>query len=149
METVVGDISGAIHQIKNLSDVRLKGCCDELTRGVVEGLWRKQTPQHEVSSSPGKSNTHSLVHLSSTCVHVHIINIMSVLISIYTNHTSSYRMLTYHLPEYITCFNISCLLPCMLVYAINDCVFNVSSVKNVDCGILSWTLYLNLMVHCH
>ena len=35
METVVGDISGAIQQLKNLSDVRLDDCCDELTRGVV------------------------------------------------------------------------------------------------------------------
>ena len=37
----------------------------------------------------------------------------------------------------------------MLVCTVTDCVFNVSSVKNVDCGILSWTLYLNLMVHYH
>ena len=54
VETVVGDISGAIQLLQNLSDVRLKRCCDELTRGVVEGLWRKQTPQHQVPSSPGK-----------------------------------------------------------------------------------------------
>ena len=38
METVVGDISGAIRQLKNLSDVRLYDCCDELTRGVVGGV---------------------------------------------------------------------------------------------------------------
>ena len=38
METVVGDISGAIQQLKNLSDVRLDDCCDELTRGVVGGV---------------------------------------------------------------------------------------------------------------
>ena len=38
METVVGDISGAIQQLKNLSNVRLKYCCDELTRGVVGGV---------------------------------------------------------------------------------------------------------------
>ena len=54
VETVFGDISGAIQQLKNLSDVTLKDCCDELTRGVVEGLRRKQTPQHQVPSSPGK-----------------------------------------------------------------------------------------------
>ena len=54
VETVVGDISGAIQQLKNLSDVRLEECSDELIRGVVEGLWRKQTPQHQVPSSPGK-----------------------------------------------------------------------------------------------
>ena len=54
MKTVVGDISGAIQQLKNLSNVRLNKCCDELTRGVVEGLRRKQTPQHQVPSSPGK-----------------------------------------------------------------------------------------------
>ena len=38
METVVGDISGAIQQLKNLSDVRLEMCCDELTRGVAGGV---------------------------------------------------------------------------------------------------------------
>ena len=38
METVVGDISGAIQQLKNLSDVALDDCCDELTRGVVGGV---------------------------------------------------------------------------------------------------------------
>ena len=38
METVVGDISGAIQQHKNLSDVRLNECSDELTRGVVGGV---------------------------------------------------------------------------------------------------------------
>ena len=52
--TIVGDISGAIQQLKNLSDVTMKECCDELTRLVVEGLWRKQTPQYQVPSSPGK-----------------------------------------------------------------------------------------------
>ena len=69
METVVGDISGAIQQLKNLSDVRLEYCYDELTRGVVEGLRKKQTPQHQVPSSPGKPvfAMHSLVHL----VHVY------------------------------------------------------------------------------
>ena len=38
METVVGDISGAIQQLENLSYVRLVDCCDELTRGVVDGV---------------------------------------------------------------------------------------------------------------
>ena len=54
VETVVGDISGGIQQLKNLSDVTLGECCDELTKGVVEGLRRKQNPQHQVPSSPGK-----------------------------------------------------------------------------------------------
>ena len=54
VETAVGDISGAIQQLKNLSDVTLMECSDEITRGVVEGLRRKQTPQHQVPSSPGK-----------------------------------------------------------------------------------------------
>ena len=39
METVVGDISGAIQQLKNLSDVGLYDCCEELTRGVVDGVF--------------------------------------------------------------------------------------------------------------
>ena len=38
METVVGDISGAIQQLKNLSDVTLWDCCAEVTRGVVDGV---------------------------------------------------------------------------------------------------------------
>ena len=38
VETVVVDISGAIQQHKNLSDVKLEYCCDELTRGVVGGI---------------------------------------------------------------------------------------------------------------
>ena len=38
METAVGDISGAIQQLKNLSDVTLDLCSDELTRGVVGGV---------------------------------------------------------------------------------------------------------------
>ena len=42
METVVGDISGAIQQLKNLSDVILVKCCDELTRGVVDGVMVSQ-----------------------------------------------------------------------------------------------------------
>ena len=65
METVVGDISGAIQQLKDLSDVTLEWCCDELTRGVVEGLRRKRIPQHQVSSSPGKPviATHRLVYV--------------------------------------------------------------------------------------
>ena len=37
-ETVVGDIRRGIEQFKNLSNVRLEECCNELTRGVVEGL---------------------------------------------------------------------------------------------------------------
>ena len=50
METVVGEISRSVMQLKNLSDVRLESCSDELTRGVVEGLWRKCNLQHRVSS---------------------------------------------------------------------------------------------------
>ena len=38
MDTVVGDIRGAIQQLKNLSDVTLVYCCDELTRGVVDAV---------------------------------------------------------------------------------------------------------------
>ena len=45
MEPVVGDISGAIQQLKNLSDVTLEGCSDELTRGVVDGVVDSQCIQ--------------------------------------------------------------------------------------------------------
>ena len=44
MKTVVGDISGAIQQHKNLSDVSLEKCCDELTRGVVDGVSESDGP---------------------------------------------------------------------------------------------------------
>ena len=37
----------------------------------------------------------------------------------------------------------------MLVCTVSDSVYNVPSVKNVDCWILYWMLYLNLMVHYH
>ena len=45
VETVVGDISGAIQQLKNLSDVRLQDCGDEPTRGVVDGVMVSQCIQ--------------------------------------------------------------------------------------------------------
>ena len=70
METVVGDISGAIQQHKNLSDVTLGECSDELTRGVIKGLWRKQTPQHQVPSSLGKPVIATLQYIFE--VHVYI-----------------------------------------------------------------------------
>ena len=53
-ESVIGDISGGIEQLKNLSIVILERCCDELIRGVVEGLWKRHNPQHQLSSSGGK-----------------------------------------------------------------------------------------------
>ena len=55
VESVVGDISRGVEQLKNLSNVILERCCDELTRGVVEGLWKRHNPQHQLSSSGGKS----------------------------------------------------------------------------------------------
>ena len=45
METVVGDISGAIQQHKNLSDVRLGECCDKIIRGVIAGVVVSQSIQ--------------------------------------------------------------------------------------------------------
>ena len=44
VETVVGDISRAIQQHKNLSYVSLKDCCEELTRGVVDGVSESDGP---------------------------------------------------------------------------------------------------------
>ena len=74
MENVVEDISGAIQQLKNLSNVRLEYCCDKLTRAVVEGLRRKRTPQHQVPSSPGPGKpviaTHRLVYVYLTIMSV-------------------------------------------------------------------------------
>ena len=69
VETVVGEISGGIEQLENLSDVRLRRCCDELTRGVVEGLWRRHNPQHQLSFSQGKPDTIALfMYISEVCV---------------------------------------------------------------------------------
>ena len=45
METVVGDISGAIQQLKNLSELTLEDCCDKLTRGVAAGVMVSQCIQ--------------------------------------------------------------------------------------------------------
>ena len=53
MDTVVDDISRGIEQLKNLGNVKLEDCCDELTRGVVVGLWRRHNPQHQFSFSGG------------------------------------------------------------------------------------------------
>ena len=55
----------------------------------------------------------------------------------------------YNYPVYLFKYFLSPTNANMLVCTVTDCVFNVSSVKNVDYGILSWTLYLNLMVHYH
>ena len=44
-ETVVEDISRGIQQFKNLSEVTLKDCSDELTRGVVDGVVASQCIQ--------------------------------------------------------------------------------------------------------
>ena len=70
METVVGDISGAIQQLKNLSDVRLDGCCDELTKGVVGGVVVSQSIQ---KFSFGTSSSESTVlvnvlYMYSVCI---------------------------------------------------------------------------------
>ena len=62
METVVGDISGAIQQLKNLSGVRLKECCDELTRGVVGGVVVSQCVQ-TFSFKTFSSESTVLVHV--------------------------------------------------------------------------------------
>ena len=56
METVVGDISGAVQQHKNLSDLVLMECCNELTGGVVGGVVVSQCIQKFIlkpSSSKG------------------------------------------------------------------------------------------------
>ena len=42
MKTVVGDISRGVKQLKNLQSVTLDDCCDELTRGMVGGICRRQ-----------------------------------------------------------------------------------------------------------
>ena len=60
METVVGDISGVIQQLKNLSDVRLDDCCDELTIGVVGGVVVSQCIQ-KFSFGPDFSKSTVLV----------------------------------------------------------------------------------------
>ena len=67
METVVGDISGAIQQLKNLSNVTLEECCDELTRGVVGGVVVSQCIQ-EFSFTPFSESTVLVNVLYMYCV---------------------------------------------------------------------------------
>ena len=62
METVVGDISGAIQQHKNLSDVTLTKCCDELTREVAGGVVVSQCIQ-KFSFGPDFSKSTVLVNI--------------------------------------------------------------------------------------
>ena len=62
METVVGDISGAIQQLKSLSDVTLSRCCDELTRGVVGGVMVSQCIQKFTFRASSSKST-VLVHV--------------------------------------------------------------------------------------
>ena len=66
METVVGDISGAIQQLKSLSDVRLEDCCDELTRGVVGGVVVSQSIQK--FSFGTSSSIHPLIYYFESTV---------------------------------------------------------------------------------
>ena len=68
METVVGDISGAIQQLKNLSNVRLRGCCDELTRGVVGVVVDSQCIQKFTFGAPFSESTVLVNVLYMYCV---------------------------------------------------------------------------------
>ena len=58
-ETVVGDIS--------------RGVKHELTRGVVEGLWRRYNPQHQLSSTQGKLDIITLASTSLKYVYIYIV----------------------------------------------------------------------------
>ena len=68
METVVGDISGAIQQHNNLSDVRLDECCDELTKGVVGGVVVSQCIQKFIFGSDSSKGTVLVNVLYMYCV---------------------------------------------------------------------------------
>ena len=68
METVVGDISGAIQQLKKLSDVRLEYCCDELTKGVVGGVVVSQCIQKFTFGSFSSKSTVLVNVLYMYCV---------------------------------------------------------------------------------
>ena len=68
METVVGDICGAIQQLKNLSDVTLDDCSDELTRGVVGGVVVSQCIQKFSSGSFSSKSTVLVNILYMYCV---------------------------------------------------------------------------------
>ena len=67
METVVGDISGAIQQLKNLSDVRLDDCCDELTRGVVGSVMVSQCIQKFSFGSYHSESTVNILYMYCVC----------------------------------------------------------------------------------
>ena len=68
METVVWDISGAIQQHKNLSDVRLEYCCDELTIGVAGGVVVSQCIQKFSFRSSSSKSTVLVNVLYTYCV---------------------------------------------------------------------------------
>ena len=68
VETVVGDISGAIQQLKNLSDVGLYDCCEELTRGVVGGVVVNQCIQKFSFGTPFSKSTVLVNVLYTYCV---------------------------------------------------------------------------------
>ena len=68
METVVGDISGAIQQLKNLSDVTLGECSDELTRGVVGVVVDSQCIQKFTFGTPFSESTVLVNVLYMYCV---------------------------------------------------------------------------------
>ena len=68
METVVGNISGAIQQLKNLSYVALEDCCDELTRGVVGGVVVSQCIQKFIFRSYYSKSTVLVNVLYMYCV---------------------------------------------------------------------------------
>ena len=64
METVIR----AIQQLKNLSDVRLDDCCDELTRGVVGVVVVSQCIQKFTFGSVFSKSTVSVNNLYIYCV---------------------------------------------------------------------------------
>ena len=69
MEAVVGDISGAIQQLKNLSDVTLGECCDGLTRGVVGVVVDSQRIQKFTFRTPSPESTVlvNVLYMYSVC----------------------------------------------------------------------------------
>ena len=83
METVVGDISGAIQQHKNLSDVTLDNCSDELTRGVVDGVVVSQCIQKFAFGTYFSESTVLVNVLYMYCVYS-VITACTVCIMIYT-----------------------------------------------------------------
>ena len=89
VETVVGDISGAIQQLKNLLDVTLDLCSDELIKGVVGGVVVNQCIQ-KFSFGTYQSEGTILLHVLYIIMCMHIATACTVCVIILYTSSGEY-----------------------------------------------------------